>query len=269
MHVNPHLRQLISRCENLWAAEAEVFATYWTWPQRTRATDRVWVLRQMYKELHDGVVPALSKVHEGVRHVDSVDGRETFRLKLENMRQEFEHYAGFAEIYESIGADGEASASTQMIMRDGAWPENDVLMQLRADHSACFGKLGERARRFTEGGYCTLFSEGRKLAGGSELDNKIAATCERIFDDEFDHMLGGIADFIRSDSELGDAEWQTLTRLTTEQLRQRIYMRNAQFSNVIDPERLQLIVNGVCEPVSFDYERAFRHATRSNDQDRG
>ncbi len=218
----------------------------------------------MYKELHDGVVPALGRVHDDVGRVDSVSGRERFRLDTEHMRQEFEHYAGFAQIFESMRAEGEPHASMQMILRDGAWPENDVLMKLRADHCARYGELGERARRFTEGGYCTLFSEGRKLAGSSsELDNQIAAICARIFDDEFDHMLGGIADCIRSDNELRDSEWQLLTDLTTEQLRQRVYMRNAQFSHPLSPHRVQRIITGVCEPIPFDYERAFRLAGHS------
>lgn len=265
MDVNSNLRQLISRCESLWAAEAEVFATYWTWPRRTTATDRVWLLRQMYKELHDGVMPSLDKVHDGVRHVGSPCGRATFRQELDNIREEFEHYVGFARIYESLLARGEPPASVAVILRDGAWPENDALMYLRADHCARHGDLGERARRFTEGGYCTLFSEGRKLAGGSELDNRIAATCERIFDDEFDHMLGGIADFIRSDRELTDDEWRLLTDLSTDQLRQRVYMRNAQFSNVVSPHRLQQIVNGACAPIPFDYARAARLAGQARD----
>ncbi len=265
MEVNSNLRQLIASCENLWAAEAEVFATYWTWPQRTHATDRAWLLRQMYKELHDGVMPILRKVDDAVRLVGSPDGRESFRQDIENMREEFEHYVGFARIYESLLTENEPHASVETILRDGAWPENDALMQLRADHSARYGELGERARRFTEGGYCTLFSEGRKLADGSDVDNQIAATCARVYDDEFDHMLGGIADFIRADCELSDPEWQLHTDLTTDQLRQRVYMRNAQFSNVISPQRLELIVNGACAPIPFDYARAARLAGHAPD----
>lgn len=138
-------------------------------------------------------------------------------------------------------------------------------MQMRADRFERYGSLGDRALRFTEGGYCMLFSEGMKLAGGNELDRIIAASCARIFDDEFEHRLGGIADIISAHSGLDDAGWQTLTQLTTEQLRQRVRMRNAQFSHPVGPERLQQILYGACEPIPFDYERALSHANRSND----
>ena len=34
-------------------------------------------------------------------------------------------------------------------------------------------------------------------------------------------------------------------------------MRNAQFSHPIAADRLEAICSGACEPIAFDYQRAF------------
>ena len=49
--VSDDLRRVIAANSRLWAGEAEVFRTYWTWPSRTRETDRQWLAYQCYKEV--------------------------------------------------------------------------------------------------------------------------------------------------------------------------------------------------------------------------
>jgi hypothetical protein len=254
------LKDLISHCGHLWAAEAEVFETYWDWSGRTSDSDRLWLLRQMYKELYDGVAATLKKLHDGFQSVDTGGGRNEWRNTMEVMRQEFEHYAAFAEVYASLLGETEAFPTSEILLRDGAWPENDVLMAMRASHSRQYGIVGEFARRFTEGGYCTLFSAGMKLENRRGVDRKIAGACRLIFPDEFEHMVSGVFDIARSEATLTGEQWCRLTHLTNEQLRQRVRMRNAQFSNPIPARRLQVILAGACTPLAFDYERAFQIA---------
>jgi hypothetical protein len=47
----------------------------------------------------------------------------------------------------------------------------------------------------------------------------------------------------------------TLQKLIVEQLKQRIRMRNAQFSYPLAEERVQAIYEGNIQPLAFDYER--------------
>jgi len=111
-----------------------------------------------------------------------------------------------------------------------------------------------RACKLSEGGYCTLFSEGMALRGKPGLEGKIAEACAKVYDDEFGHMLAGIAGI--ADEYLGDADWKLLETLVSAQLRQRIRMRNAQFSFPVSEERVQAIYGGDIQPLEFDYRRA-------------
>ena len=47
------LKSLVDSVAPLFAGEAEVFRTYWTWSGRTNETDRLWLLRQARKEVWD------------------------------------------------------------------------------------------------------------------------------------------------------------------------------------------------------------------------
>jgi hypothetical protein len=76
----------------------------------------------------------------------------------------------------------------------------------------------------------------------------------KVYDDEFEHMLAGIAGI--AEENLSDADWRLLETLVTEQLRQRIRMRNTQFSYPLSEERVQAIYRGDIRPLAFDYERA-------------
>ena len=47
------LQSLVSAIASLFAGEAEVFSVYWGSKMRTKATDRLWLLRQARKEVWD------------------------------------------------------------------------------------------------------------------------------------------------------------------------------------------------------------------------
>lgn len=44
------LQHLVARAAPLWAGEAEVVRSYWTWPRRSVETDMQWLARQSFKE---------------------------------------------------------------------------------------------------------------------------------------------------------------------------------------------------------------------------
>ena len=92
-----------------------------------------------------------------------------------------------------------------------------------------------------------------KLKGRGGTDDLIANACVRVYDDEFDHMLKGIANM---DDDLAEDECRLLEELTAEQMRYRIHMRNAQFSFPVSSERVDALCSGILEPMEFDYRRA-------------
>lgn len=258
MTINPNMKKMIERCSRLWAAEAEVFRSYWDWPMRTADTDRAWLQRQMYKELIDGVYSSFKWIQENFESLETKVGRNDVFDEIKVMQEEFIHYSAFMEVYELlINSHNGGLPNPSRLRETGAWKENDALMALRAQHRKEFGDLGLRAQRFTEGGYCTLFSEGMKLSGRGGIDSQIAIACSTVYEDEFSHMLRGIADIAVSSESLSDEDWNTMSDLVTAQLKLRIYMRNAQFSHPISTDPLDAICNGACEPIVFDYQRAF------------
>jgi hypothetical protein len=134
------------------------------------------------------------------------------------------------------------------------WPEEKALTALRFRHQQEHGALGMRACKLSEGGYCTLFSEGMALKGKPGIDGRIAEACAKVYDDEFEHMLAGVAGIV--EENLPEADWRLLEKLLARQLEQRIRMRNAQFSRPLSEERVQAILRGEIKPLEFDYRRA-------------
>ena len=111
------------------------------------------------------------------------------------------------------------------------WPEEEALASRRREVCRTHGKIGLRSTKFTEGGYCTMFTEGIKLKGRPGIDGRIGTACQHVFDDEYGHMMAGV---IGVDEEgLSDKEWAELEELTVEQLKLRLDMRNAQFSHPV------------------------------------
>jgi hypothetical protein len=259
MQASKKLRELIALNAPLWAGEAEVVRTYWTWDKRSRETDRQWLAYQCFKELYGSSVgygaglfmEPLKKLEAMYPKLDTeVDRHEILDL-AEGLYSEFAHYVAFADAYDAMREPGEPKLEPAALT---GWPGDDRLGALRHQHRQEHGKLGWRAGQFTEGGYCTLFAEGMKLAGNGGRDALIAAACAKVYEDEFDHMLKGVIGL--DDESLTEADWTLLGDLTTAQLKLRIRMRNEQFGGPLREERIAAIERGEIEPLAFDWERA-------------
>lgn len=263
--VNADLTRLIDTAAPFWAGEAEVFRSYWESPERTRETDRQWLSRQCAKEVWGSglgstkglLIGLAERIVEAFPKIDTEIDRHEVLDAAEGLWAEFAHYCAFADAHDALALDGEPKIDPYTIKE--RWPEDLELTELRFSHRSDHPYLGGRATRFTEGGYCTLFTEGMKLrdrTGGphGRANTLIATACRRVYEDEFSHMLKGIAGL---ESEgLSHEDWQTLTTLSVDQLKLRIRMRNAQFGYPLSERRVQEILAGACPPVEFDYEKA-------------
>lgn len=269
MPFSARLQQLIDAAAPYWAGEAAVFEAYWSWERRTRESDLAWLNHQCFKEIWGSGVAdknlglflgPLEELKAAFPKIDvEVDRHEVLGL-AEALWAEFAHYCAFADAHDGLLLPGEPKINPGQLKW---WKEDETLANMRYGHIDRHGSLGRRAARFTEGGYCTLFSAGMQLKdhptpGHERADRLIAEACSKVYDDEFGHMLKGIAGL---DAEgLTDAEWKTLADISVEQLHYRILMRNAQFGRPLEGPRLEDALAGRCQPVRFDYERARRAA---------
>lgn len=262
MTVSSNLRTLIDYVAPLFAGEAEIFSTYWDAPGRTNDSDKIWIQRQARKEVWDtplgdprglfvgpleDLLADFSSIDKGVPRAGILD-------RLETLYEEFSHYCAFADAYDALCAPGEQRISPSMLKEVPDWLENEAIRDRRAAIKRDYGALGERACFFTEGGYCTLFSEGMRLKGRGGADDLIAAACAKVYDDEFEHMRKGILGL--DESVPANYDWDLLTELSVELQQLRLPMRNAQFSYPVSEQRMSEILDGKIEPVAFDFDRA-------------
>jgi hypothetical protein len=231
---------------------------YFDSPRRSRETDLRWIARQAYKEIWDGVVVQLQRLERALVAGQAPASAEDLADAAEVLRSELAHYRVFAELHAALAGPGAAPLDAARLRERWSWPENDALRRLRAEHVERYGALGRRAMRFTEGGYARLFAEGMRLRGRSGADDLVAAACARVFDDELEHMLAGIAGLGAED--LGEAGWQRLETLVAEQMSARIRMRSAQFEAPLPEARVAELCAGAGPPLEFDYARAERLA---------
>jgi hypothetical protein len=264
MRASPELRTLIERVAPYWAGEAEIIRAYFNSPKRTRATDLDWLARQCRKEFWDsfdghkeglfiGPMKVLVEAGAAEKIDRGFDRHEALDL-AEGAFQEFAHYVAFADAYDEIRTDDDPPIDPYRLRDLKSWAENEALSDLRAQHRKDHGEIGARASRLTEGGYCSLFSEGMRLKGRGGADDAIARACARVYDDEFEHMLKGIAGLDREG--LRPADWTLLGTLAVDQMKLRFPMRNAQFAKPVPEPRIAEIAAGKTAPVAFDYKRA-------------
>ena len=261
MTVDANLARLIDIAAPYWAGEAEVVRSYWIMPTRSRETDCRWLARQCFKEFwgsglskldRGGVVLGVMKsVLAREAEIDVTIDRYEVLDWLEGIKAEFSHYCAFADIHDALRPEGTPKINPARLE---SWPEEDALTRLRYRHQEQHGAVGLRACKITEGGYCALFAEGKKLAGRGGIDDQIAKACTLVYEDEIDHMLAGIAGI--ATEGLSKADWQLLGELVAAQMEHRIHMRNAQFGLPLSAQRIDAIFRGEIAPVPFDYERA-------------
>jgi hypothetical protein len=254
MTVNPNLKSLVDLAAPYWAGEAEVVWTYFQSPKRTTESDLLWLRRQCFKEiwgsgvgdkkkgLFQGPAAYLSEVFPKIDK--GVDRHEVLDV-IDDLRTEFFHYCLFADIYDYLS--GEKLDPSQLT----GWESDNELARMRYEYREQRGKLGYFAVRFTEGGYCSMYMAGMRLAGSGDLSDRIAKACEYVYRDEIGHMRSGFVGLARQ--ELTSAEWDEIAAMTRKILRQRIHMRNEQFSYPLADARIQAIDAGDIKPMEFDY----------------
>ena len=164
---------------------------------------------------------------------------------IDDLRTEFFHYCLFADIYDYL------SGETLNPERLTGWDSDNELARVRYEYRERRGQLGYFAVRFTEGGYCSMYSAGMRLAGSGDLNNRIAEACKHVYDDEIGHMRSGFIGLARQ--ELTPAEWDEIATMTKKILLQRIHMRNEQFSYPLSAQRIEAIEAGDIAPMEFDY----------------
>ncbi len=259
MEASDDLRRLIDANAPLWAGEAEVFRTYWDSPVRSHQTDMRWIAWQCRKEFWDSFgdddlglfLGPLEQLREAFPKIDITIGRHQVLEIMTSFYDEFVHYCALADIYDAVRNEDDPRLDPHRLKAMDDLAENIELGRLRAAHRRDHGRLGMRACRFTEGGYCTLFSEGMKLEGRGGIDDLIAEACAKIHDDEFRHMLKGVIGLDMED--YAAADWDLLTALTVAQMKVRVRMRNAQFSRPLADARIEAILAGDIAPLEFDY----------------
>ena len=257
MSVKEELKEIIETSAPLWAGEAEVVRTYFNWSKRSNKTDRKWLAHQCFKEFYGsgyGEPEHGLLVEWGQQMIDrrpeldhGLDRHELLEF-VQGIYDEYHHYCLFADIFDSLTETEHPKLQPNMLEN---WTQgktlDDYRLKLRQEH----GDLGKAAMDFTEGGYCTLYSEGAKLAGRGGLDEKIASACQRVYEDEVGHMLKGI---VALDEYNLDADgWALVKEKIVGQLRLRILMRNGQFSFPLSEERINEIFSGQIEHLAFDY----------------
>lgn len=266
MPVSANLRRLIGAAAPYWTGEAEVFRCYWNWERRSRETDRRWLALQCSKEVWgSGLAPLDKGIFLGPAEqlvaafpkIDlEIDRHEVLDI-AEGLRAEFAHYCAFADAHDALALPGEPKLNPHDV-RIG-WDEDRALSELRFAHKREHPLLGERATRFTEGGYCTLFAEGMKLRNFTDgphgrANALIAEACASVYEDEFGHMLKGIVGLDAAGLSAGG--WRLLERMSTEQLHGRIRMRNAQFGYPLEGDVFERALAGKLAPYPFDLAKA-------------
>ena len=263
MTLSANVQKLIDISAPLWAGEAEVVRTYFNSPIRSRDNDLLWLRRQCSKEFNGtgigdfknlGVfMGPITELGEIFSRIDigegGVDRRYALEL-IEMLHDEFDHYIRFADVYDAIKGPGTSPMNPHALE---TWDEDVELTRVRHHHNEVHGKLGVRASRFTEGGYCTLFREGIRLKGRGGVDDMIAEACSKVYEDEFGHMLEGILGLDKEGWSVSELE--LMGKLVVEQLRLRVHMRNAEFSYPLGEERVAAIFANEIEPEKFDYAR--------------
>ena len=255
MAVNEHLRNLVNIAGPYWAGESEVVWTYFHSPDRSKESDLLWLRRQCFKEIwgsgvgdkEKGLFQAPATYRGAVfEKIDREVDRHHVLDVIEALRSEFSHYCLFADIYDHISGE---KLTLHELTR---WQGDDELARIRYEYREKRGGVGDMAVRFTEGGYCSMYSTGQRLEGnGSELDDRISQACRQVYVDEIGHMREGFVGL--SHESLSPAEWDELADMPRRILLQRLHMRNEQFSYPVTEDRIRAIDAGDIEAMAFDY----------------
>ena len=252
------LAVLSARCA---AGEAEVATTYFESPKRSPELDAVWLEKQAGRELESTFTllrPILDHVGRDMGGTDQFwvdnipDGidRHWLEENLEKIRQELNHGNHCVDILEEI--TGKPADIKEIIRKYNRWsPDPD------APNNTEWCKLADLFREqearpepwaklitsegLLEGGSCGLFYSA-SLLKGNKVDDWISRAFKVVLDDEQGHgpaNLFAVNKYIKTDEDLEAAKEMLHARAL-----QRLHMRNEQFSFLLEPARLEAIMNG-------------------------
>jgi hypothetical protein len=262
MAVSANLRRLIDAAAPYWAGEAAVFRIYWDWDKRTREADRRWLAYQCSKEIWGSGLAPLDK---GI----FLGPAEQLIAAFPKIDTEMDRHAVL-----DIAERGRVRALLRLrrcvrrarAPRRGEDQPAGHQAGLEGGPRALGAALRAQAREpearrsrdaFHRGRLLHAVLRGMALAvhGGTTRANAlIAEACRKVYEDEFGHMLKGIVGLDREG--LSAADWQMLERMSGEQLRGRIHMRNAQFGYPLAGAQLEAALAGKLAPLAFDYSKA-------------
>ena len=132
VNLSEGLKQLIESNAPYWEGEAEVVRTYWHSPKRSTETDKLWLIRQMYKELWDGCYASLQTLNQEFANIEISFSRQQVMNQAEILVEEFEHYCMFADAHDALSDKQDVKLSPEQLKDQAGWAENDTLMELRA-----------------------------------------------------------------------------------------------------------------------------------------
>ena len=248
--VDARLDELVEIASPYWAGEYEVVHTFFSKPRSKQEHIR-WLRAQCWKEFwgtldgHPESIPlrSLKELTELYESLDSPAARHKFLHVSEEMYEEFHHYTALADILDDL--EGRQVRPEEL----ESLPEDRRLTEMRTHIAQTEGELGAFVNKFSEGGGSSMYKAGMEIAGG-ELEVRIAAAFNVIFDDEIGHMQHGAAGLRRVVKT--PEQWDTCKRLVRDVHRQRVRMRNDMFGNPLSEERLAEIDAGKIQPFHRD-----------------
>jgi hypothetical protein len=218
-------RELIATALPYWEAEAAIVRRFFK--HKPSRNDHVfWLKAQLWKELHpvDGYFTGLQKelnhLAASFPQIDKTIERHRYHSLLEQLTQEFNHYALMADILEYLQERPITAEDTFQL------PEEKKLGDLRRRYVNSGSPVDKAAVLVTEGGGARMFREGRKLKGG-RLERIIAKAMDVVYQDERNHYKQAAkeaAKAIRNQKDL-----LRMKKAIGEVSLQRVYMRNEMF----------------------------------------
>lgn len=229
---NTYAQDLVDLATPYWETEAELTRRFFA----SEPSKEVWtryLKAAVYKELNpvigygptegfaNGLHMEFSKLVDRFEGVDAGIDRRQFHARLEQMTEEFMHYAVLAEVLEDLlGRPLTRDDPVQLA-------EDDKLNKMRHGYVNSDNAAVRAVMELTEGGGTATFREGAKLTGG-EFETRLAAAFKVIADDEDGHV-DHAADDLKGVVETPEDFKAAKTALLDVSM-QRLHMRNEMFS---------------------------------------
>lgn len=215
---NSSLHRVIEVAAPLWAGEAELVRSYWSSPKRTLETDLLWLKRQCFKEFWGSGVTKFDK--GGL-----IPG------SLKRLTEETANIDRTMDRHEFL----------------------DALEGVKAEfsHYTFFADVYDAVRpKGTPKLHPGMLEEWPEEKGAHRAALPPSRCARRARHARIqDHRRRLLHALLRRHEARRPARHRRPDR-------QRIHMRNAQFSYPLSEERVQAIYRGDIQPLAFDYERA-------------